>query len=159
LSNEVTLWSSELDSGPRGVVPRELTDPCLTSSILLFYGQFMTEIEKLATCHFLGTAKAAQGRTDPAAQQEARNSQMPSLRMMLSSNPEVLSLTIDQAASFNLRTAERICAAHFDEIEVNRCPRCKGVARTPTACQCRFCHHDWHDPSCIRAHLNRSAGD
>ena len=121
-------------------------DRHLAGYVFTYYSRFMTEKEKLANRHLMGTAKAAHGRSDLAAQQEARNSRS-HLRKLLSDDPEVLELTRDGAESFLQRTAERIMAAHSDEIQVNRCPRCWEVAKTPKARQCRFCRYDWHEPT------------
>jgi len=41
--------------------------------------------------------------------------------------------------------AHRILCDHADEIDVNRCPRCRRIARTPKARQCFRCGHDWHE--------------
>jgi CBS-domain-containing membrane protein len=121
-------------------------DPHLASYILRYYDDFMTGKERLARRHLFGTEKATHGETDLAAQQDVRNSRS-HLRELLSDDPEVLELTRDGLESFVQRTAERIMAAHFDEIEVNRCPRCRKVAKTPKARQCRFCRFDWHGPA------------
>jgi len=119
-------------------------DPHLARYVFDYYSRFMTEKEMLASRHLSGTAKATHGRTDLAAQEEARNSRS-HLRKLLSDDPEVLELTRDGAESFLQRTAERIMAAHADEIQVNRCPQCREVAKTPKARQCRFCRFDWHE--------------
>jgi CBS-domain-containing membrane protein len=121
-------------------------DPYLARYVFRYYSCFMTTKERLADQHFFATAKTTHGRTDLAAQEEARNSRS-RLRNLLSDDPEVLELTRDGAESFVQRTAERIMAAHFDEIQVNRCPRCGEVAKTPKARQCRFCLFDWHGPT------------
>jgi len=117
-------------------------DPHLASYVIRYYGQFMTHQEKLASRHLFGTEKATYGRSDLAAQQETRRHLQ--MRKLLSDDPAVLELTKDGANNFMLRTAERIMAAHSNEIYVNRCPRCGEVAKTPKAKQCRFCKHDWH---------------
>lgn len=118
-------------------------DRHLAGYVLTYYSRFMTEKEKLANRHLMGTAKATHCRPDLAAQQEARNSRS-HLRKLLSDDPEVLELTRDGAERFLQRTAKRIMAAHSAEIQANRCPRCGQIARTPKARQCRFCFFDWH---------------
>jgi tRNA(Ile2) C34 agmatinyltransferase TiaS len=119
-------------------------DQHLARYVFNYYSQFMTEKEKLANQHLFGTAKAMHGRTDLAAQEEAKNSRS-RLRELLSDYPEVMELTREGSESFVQRTAERIMAAHSAEIQVNRCPRCGEVAKTPKARQCRFCRYDWHE--------------
>jgi rubrerythrin len=62
----------------------------------------------------------------------------------LSDDPGVLELLKDGNEIFELRTAERIFAEHYEELDLNKCPICGNLARTPTAKQCRYCGHDWH---------------
>jgi formylmethanofuran dehydrogenase subunit E len=118
-------------------------DRHLAGYVLAYYSGFMTEKENLAHRHLMATTKATHGRSDSAAQQEVRNSHS-HLRKLLSDDPEVWELTRNGAEIFVQRTAERIMAAHSYEIEINRCPRCGEVAKTPKARQCRFCFFDWH---------------
>lgn len=47
------------------------------------------------------------------------------------------------ADEFRRRVCDRILADH-PEIVINRCPRCRAVARTPRAAQCLWCGNDWH---------------
>ena len=47
--------------------------------------------------------------------------------------------------AFVLRTGERMMRDHQEKIALNCCPQCGRLARTPTARQCRFCRHDWHN--------------
>jgi CBS-domain-containing membrane protein len=82
-------------------------DPHLVRYVFRYYSHFMTTNERLANRHFLAAAKTTHGRTDLAAQEEARNSRS-HLRNLLSDDPEVLELTRDGAESFLQRTAERI---------------------------------------------------
>ena len=118
-------------------------DRHLAVYVLTYYSRFMTGKEQLANRHLMGTAKVTHGRSDLAAKQGASNYR-PHLRDLFSDDPEVLELARDGAESFVHRTAERILAAHADEIQINRCPRCGEVAKTPKARQCRFCLFDWH---------------
>ena len=46
--------------------------------------------------------------------------------------------------SFIVNVAERIFREHEAELNLNLCPKCNKVTRTPWAKQCRFCRHDWH---------------
>src|SRR5215475_8312761 len=110
--------------------------------IYRYFGQFMTHKEHAAGRHFMATQKATGGRSDRAAQQEARKSRIHA--EFLSNDPEVLDLALDGFDAFVQGTAERILAEHGNEIQINRCPRCGKVAKTPKAKQCRFCHFDWH---------------
>jgi hypothetical protein len=107
------------------------------------YGHLMTPKEKLAFSHLGGTMKATMARSDPAAQDEVKAGST-HLRRLLSDDPEVLLLARDGYDAFVVRTGQRILRDDRDRIVLNYCPRCKGLARTPKARQCRFCGHDWH---------------
>lgn len=39
---------------------------------------------------------------------------------------------------------DRLIASKIECVAQNRCPKCNRLARTPTAKQCLWCHHDWH---------------
>jgi hypothetical protein len=45
---------------------------------------------------------------------------------------------------FKVNVAIRIFNEHRDELNLNLCPKCFKIARTPLAKQCRFCFHNWH---------------
>lgn len=119
-------------------------DAAVASYIVRYYGYLMTKQEKLAHKHLAGTLKATHGRSDLAAQQEARGGSR-HLREMLADDPEVLLLVSRGFQTFVEQTAERILSQHGEGIVLNRCPRCGALAKTPKAQQCRFCGHDWHD--------------
>jgi hypothetical protein len=115
--------------------------------VFRYYGHLMTAQERQAYGHLVGTAKAMHGRSDWAAQTEARNklSHLPShFPRRLSDDPEVLNLTREGWDMFVERTAKRILDEHRAEVRFNYCCRCGALARTPRARQCRFCRHDWH---------------
>jgi len=81
--------------------------------IVRYYGHLMTAQERLAYWHLVRTAKAMHGRSDWAAQTEARNklSHLPShFPRRLSDDPEVLKLTREGLEVFAARTAQRIWA-------------------------------------------------
>jgi len=111
--------------------------------LLRYYGHLMTVQERLAQRHLMYTQKATHGRSDAAAQSEARNGSRPS-RELLSNDPGVLQLAKDGVDAFEARTAKRILDEHSDQIAFNCCPRCGALAKTPKARQCRSCRHDWH---------------
>ena len=117
-------------------------NPDLARYVMCFYSNFMNEIERRAYSHLASTMKAAHLRSDAAAQEEARQDQR--FARYLSDDPTVLQLASEGYPAFAERTAERILAEHQNEIFLNLCPRCHGLARTPTAKQCRHCGFDWH---------------
>lgn len=111
--------------------------------VFRYYGHLMNEQERMAYRHLTGTLKATHGRSDVAAQAEARSGPR-HLREMLSNEETVLRLASDGYQAFIMRTAERIFNEHRSQIELNNCPQCGRLALTPKARQCRYCRHDWH---------------
>jgi hypothetical protein len=59
-------------------------------------------------------------------------------------NKNISELTNDGYDAYRFRMAERIFNEHKDELELNLCPACGKIARTPMAKQCQFCFHNWH---------------
>ena len=109
--------------------------------VMRWHADFMTDVERRARQHLFATLKATMGRSDITAQQEARDS---NFSRDLSRDPEVLRLASDGYDAFIERTAARILHDCGAKLSFNRCPNCGGLARTPTARQCRLCGHDWH---------------
>jgi rubrerythrin len=48
-------------------------------------------------------------------------------------------------SAFMRKIRKRILMEHSDQIEVNRCPKCDRIPRTPKAKQCPWCKHSWRD--------------
>jgi len=46
---------------------------------------------------------------------------------------------------FKKRTMYRLLQDCSDDIQINRCPQCNRVTRSPTAEQCTWCVHTWRD--------------
>lgn len=115
--------------------------------VLRYYSHLMTEQEKLANRHLFGTMKATQGRSDVEAQNRAKErfDNVEHFRKLLSDDPDVLFLAREGHEAFALWAGRRILADHREQIVFNFCPQCGAVARTPTARQCRYCRHDWHN--------------
>lgn len=61
-------------------------EPERAKYVLRYYDHLMTVQERLAQRHLMGTQKATHGRSDAAAQSEARNGSRPS-RELLSNDP------------------------------------------------------------------------
>ena len=59
-------------------------------------------------------------------------------------NKEIGNLTNDGYEAYKYRITEKIFKEHKNELELNLCPKCSKIARTPLAKQCQFCFHDWH---------------
>lgn len=100
------------------------------------YGHLMNERERLAYKHISTTLKSKNADEGVAKM----------LRRSLSSDPELLELAAEGYDSFVIRTAQRIMSDHPNEVFLNSCSKCKALARTPRARQCRACGYDWHEP-------------
>jgi len=97
----------------------------LLEYIFQYYPDFFSTNETLAHQHAWATAKTrARSRKDQLKSQ---------LNDMFSNDSEVLKFT-----------AKRIYNEHKDDLNLNLCPKCLKIARTPKAKQCRFCFHNWH---------------
>jgi hypothetical protein len=120
-------------------------EPEIANYIIRHYGYLMTVSEKLAHRQLMATMKATHGRSDSMAQEEAKNSHLYS--RFFPWDPSVKELAKDGMETFVDRAACRIMTEHEREVVLNRCPRCKVLARTPKAKQCRACRLDWHDTS------------
>jgi len=107
-------------------------DEHLTWYVITYYCRLMTETEWLATYHFL-------------AEENAKHPNPPKkFDDMKTSDPAALSRLADGVAVFWRRVRDRILSDHADQVVLNYCPRCGGLAKTPTAQQCQWCFHDWH---------------
>ena len=49
--------------------------------------------------------------------------------------------------AFHRRLAKRLLVDQASKIDLNRCPRCDRVPRTPKARQCPWCFFRWHEQS------------
>lgn len=61
-----------------------------------------------------------------------------------SDDPKIQAMIADGFEKFKIRVATRIYNEHKDKLNLNLCPQCGRVARTPQAKQCKFCSHDRH---------------
>jgi hypothetical protein len=61
-----------------------------------------------------------------------------------SDEPHINAMIADGFEVFQKRVVARICREHTSELDLNLCPKCNKLARTPWAKQCRFCLYDWH---------------
>jgi len=120
-------------------------NPNLVTYVMSYYLHLMNQCEKRAYQHLTGTLKSTMGRSDLAAQEEARNDRQ--FSRWLTDDPAALHLASEGWPVFLERTAKRILAEQEKDIYLNLCPRCGELTRTPTARQCRFCGNDWHQSS------------
>jgi hypothetical protein len=66
-------------------------------------------------------------------------------RMASQEDPAVDAELADGLQAFRQRVVVRLLSDLQCQMMINRCPRCRRIARTPTARQCPWCKHDWHD--------------
>jgi hypothetical protein len=111
--------------------------PELIDYIFGYCGKFYTEKENKAAWHQFAMDKSKNGTVIAFVNHFTE-------RGLLSTDKEVLTLLDKGFQNYKLNVAERIWAQHKDELELNLCPGCGKIARTPFAKQCRFCYHDWH---------------
>jgi hypothetical protein len=106
------------------------------------YGRrFITDLE-------LRADRAATVREKAARAAEMGSKQL--AKVLLKQWGCVGDLEIDAALAegyqaLHLRVLRRIQCDPGALAGINRCPRCRRVVRTPTAKQCLWCNHDWHD--------------
>ncbi len=112
--------------------------PELIDYIFDYCGKYFWENEKKANLHLFALSKSNRGVNVGMWKffQE---------RGMTSTNPEVLQLIEGGFESFKLKVVTRIWTEHKLELQLNLCPKCGKIARTPSAKQCRFCFYDWHN--------------
>lgn len=66
------------------------------------------------------------------------------MKEAVNNDREIQNLIQGGFESFKTKVATRIFNEHKHQLELNLCPNCNKIARTPKAKQCRFCSYDWH---------------
>src|ERR1041385_1494915 len=108
----------------------------LADYIFNYCSSFFNEVERRAFRHSFGQQKISEQSSD---------SWKKMIEEKFSATDEsALALLKDGIPQFVYNTAKRIFEERGNELKLNLCPKCKKIARTPTAIQCRFCGHDWH---------------
>lgn len=108
--------------------------PELIDYIYQYCDHFKTADEKLA-----GRTMLYKRKTD-----NAQTLAMMKAKGWYSDEQHILNMFADGNQAFIVKVASRIYIEHKDELNLNLCPRCFKITRTPWAKQCRFCFHDWH---------------
>ena len=86
--------------------------------------------------------KAVFARENAEHAETARLRDMIARRWVEEADPAVVAALSMGADEFRHAVRDRVLRDHPKL--VNLCPKCKRVARTPRAKQCRWCFHDWH---------------
>ena len=111
--------------------------PELLDYIFDYCSKYFLENETKARWHLMALSKSKYDTNSPMFKwHEQRN--------MTSTDKNVLALIENGFEAFKIKVATRIFNEHKHELELNLCPKCNKIARTPKAKQCRFCSHDWH---------------
>jgi hypothetical protein len=110
-------------------------DRHLTWYVINYFGRLMTKAEGLAYRAFIAEGKLKAYHA-PHLWED-----------MKTSDPEALTLRADGVDAFLLRVRDRILRDPPHQIVLNYCPKCGGLATTPKAKQCRWCHHHWRAPT------------
>lgn len=109
--------------------------------VISYFGHLMTEQEALALKHWsynFGIENSEWENDD----QRIRRRNMLLRSGWITEDEEILSLLDEGIEEFKLKSAKRIVAE--EDVFFNICEKCKMLARTPKAKQCRYCNHDWH---------------
>jgi hypothetical protein len=110
--------------------------PELIDYIFEYCCEHWTESEAKASKHHSGSMKIGDSPS-PEREKWFRD-------RFLTDDPNALELLKNGFQQFKINTATRVYGQHADELNLNLCPECGKIARTPKAKQCRFCFHDWH---------------
>ena len=111
--------------------------PELAEYIFNYCGKYFWQKELIANKHLLALSKSKNGV----------NTGMYKFFMKeenVYTDNEIMDLVSGGFDEFKRKVTERIFKEHGHELELNLCPSCGKIARTPQAKQCRFCLHDWH---------------
>lgn len=97
----------------------------------------MTDFERLV-------GNAVIGRLKADATESKRLAEIIHRKWARTGDPDVESALAGGADAFRQRVADRVMAEHGDEVDLNRCPECGCIPRTPKAKPCPWCFHKWH---------------
>lgn len=104
--------------------------------IIDYFSNLMTDDEMLALKYHIYTQKT---------EEDSKMRKTMVERGWINDTPEVKQFLKDGYEKFELITAQRMMQDSSDKIFLNRCEKCRKLARTPFAKQCRYCGYDWHD--------------
>ncbi|GAB5534052.1 MAG: hypothetical protein Rubg2KO_03010 [Rubricoccaceae bacterium] len=112
-------------------------DEVLIDYIWWNYRGLMTDFERLVGSAVIGRLKAdAAGAT--------RMAEIIRRKWGREGDPDVESALAGGPDAFRRRVAERVMAERGGDVNLNRCPKCDRIPRTPRAKQCLWCKHRWH---------------
>lgn len=106
--------------------------------IVTYFFSLLPEKEKLAWKHHSSILKLEDNNNPKTLEIYKRKGWITDDQGVL----DLLKLGYD---NFEINTAKKIIENHPDKVFFNECPKCKKLARTPNARQCRFCGFNWHE--------------
>ncbi len=133
--NEQRVCMSVMQDNGKNVEGRKNVDKETVNYIRHYFSNLMTDDEKLALKYHMYTYKT----------EDPKMRKLMVEKDWISEQPEIQKFLKDGYDDFELRTALRIITESADKIFFNNCPKCKRLARTPYARQCRHCGHAWHE--------------
>lgn len=101
--------------------------------IFSFYTHLLTDTERLAAHNIL-----IQFKVDNSSEQMKNL-----LNKRLNHSKGVKEALADGRDHFYRKSYLRIVKEH--DAELNRCPKCNSICRTPKACLCPKCNHSWYE--------------
>ncbi|WP_442590795.1 hypothetical protein ACSBL2_06145 [Pedobacter sp. AW31-3R] len=109
--------------------------------IFNYYSILLNDKEKLALRHLHSLIKLDCGN-DP----NVLNTNIRLYKKIgwLTEDQDALALVLLGEEKFKLKAADRIWSEHKEKIQLNCCPKCNRLTRTPKARQCRHCGFNWH---------------
>ena len=114
-------------------------DEVLTSYVVDHYHGLMTREEQLAARAHDFRVKAT-GYGDSSVSRR-----LLSHAQMYANAPGVGDLVAMTRDEFRRYVRDRLLRDNANDIQVNRCPQCLRIARSPLAKQCPWCFHRWHE--------------
>ena len=112
--------------------------------IINYFSDLLTIEERMAIKHTSSTMKLNASDVENTIMRNAYKK-----AGWLTSDQNILDLLKEGYDKFELNVANRILVENPSKVFFNNCPICNKLARTPSAQQCRFCGHDWHNSSKI----------
>jgi hypothetical protein len=112
--------------------------------IIQYFPTLLTEEEKDALRHSNSMFKLLEPEDYNSIEAYNKKAKWFNEHNLITNDQKTLSLLNEGRELFFIKTAERIVKDSKDKIFFNYCPKCKQLARTPYAKQCKHCGHNWH---------------
>lgn len=113
-------------------------NPELVNYIFVYCREFMTGNELQAYKHSIGMFNVNAYKSKQTEEFWRRGG-------YITDDKNALDLLNDGFEAFKNRAGQRIYKEHKDELDLNLCPECGKIARTPKAQQCRYCSYNWYE--------------